>query len=163
LFNCALELLASVALKSEQELLELVKKAKHDANKYHPHAPIVVKKPSCKYYCLSLLIFSLLFLEFFCVFWAFCGENIVSYKAFKFKIKCVWCLFVFCIGQGVVEVANFQSLGHWSSPKALAANHVNRSSFSISYTCFNYLPLFLVRESWNIWRIKGNRSRSCCM
>jgi hypothetical protein len=68
LFNCALELLASPALESEQELLELVKKVKCDADKYHPPAPTAVKKPSCKYYCLSLLSFSLLFPEFFFVF-----------------------------------------------------------------------------------------------
>ncbi|CAK9227898.1 unnamed protein product, partial [Sphagnum jensenii] len=44
LFNHALELLASPALESEQELLELVKKAKRDADKYHPPAPTAVKK-----------------------------------------------------------------------------------------------------------------------
>jgi hypothetical protein len=63
LFNCALELLASPALESEQELLELVKKAKCDADKYHPPAPMAVKKPSRKYYC------------YFQIF--FCGEKIV--------------------------------------------------------------------------------------
>ncbi len=89
LFNRALELLANPPLKSKQELLELVKKAKHDANKYHPLAPTIVKKPSHKYYCFSLLSFSLLFLEFFGVFWTFCGEKIVHYKAFGFSIKCV--------------------------------------------------------------------------
>jgi len=46
LFNCALELLASPAPESEQELLELVKKAKRDADKYHPPVPTAVKKPS---------------------------------------------------------------------------------------------------------------------
>ncbi|CAM6026991.1 unnamed protein product [Sphagnum balticum] len=34
------ELLASPAPESEQELLELVKKAKCDADKYHPPAPM---------------------------------------------------------------------------------------------------------------------------
>ncbi len=68
LFNRALELLVSPAPESEQELLELVKKAKHDADKYHPPVPTAVKKPSHKYYCVSLLSFSLLFPEFFFVF-----------------------------------------------------------------------------------------------
>ncbi|CAM6011278.1 unnamed protein product [Sphagnum balticum] len=46
LFNHALELLANLALENEQKLLELAKKAKRDADKYHPHALIVVNKPS---------------------------------------------------------------------------------------------------------------------
>jgi hypothetical protein len=46
LFNRALEVLASPAPESEQELLDLVKKAKRDADKDHPPAPTAVKKPS---------------------------------------------------------------------------------------------------------------------
>jgi hypothetical protein len=45
-FNRALEVLASPAPESEQELLDLVKKAKRDADKDHPPAPTAVKKPS---------------------------------------------------------------------------------------------------------------------
>jgi hypothetical protein len=67
LFNCALELLASPAPESEQELLELVKKAKHDADKYHPPVPTAVKKPSRKYYCFSCL-FCCYFQSFFLCF-----------------------------------------------------------------------------------------------
>ncbi len=61
LFNRALELLTSLVPENEQELLELVKKAKHDVDKYHPLELIIVRKPSRKYYCFSLLSFSLLF------------------------------------------------------------------------------------------------------
>jgi len=57
LFNRALEVLASPAPESEQELLDLVKKAKRDADKDHPPAPTAVKKPSRIYvFPLCLLV-----------------------------------------------------------------------------------------------------------
>jgi len=66
------------------------------------------------------------------------------------------CLFVFCIGQGITEVADFQSLRHQPSPRALAANHVSRSYFSTKYTHFNYLLLFWWK---NLGTYKGKEER----
>jgi hypothetical protein len=80
LFNRALELLANLASENEQELLELAKKAKRDADKYHPHALIAVNKPSHQYYCFFFGSFLLLFPKFFCVFGPFVDRRLYNMK-----------------------------------------------------------------------------------
>jgi hypothetical protein len=80
-FNRALEVLASPAPESEQELLDLVKKAKRDADKDHPPAPTAVKKPSricvfplCLLVVISIDAFSL------SLSLSLSGKKIVQYK-----------------------------------------------------------------------------------
>jgi hypothetical protein len=80
-FNRALEVLASPAPESEQELLDLVKKAKRDADKDHTPAPTAVKKPSricvvplCLLVVISIDALSLSLSR------SLCGKKIVQYK-----------------------------------------------------------------------------------
>jgi hypothetical protein len=129
LFNRALEVLASPAPESEQELLDLVKKAKRDADKDHPPAPTAVKKPS------RICVFPL------------CLLVVISTDAFslslerrlsstRFYVQIVFDVFLLLPGRGVAEVKDFQALGHRPSPGALTADHVSRSSFSVGRTRF---------------------------